>query len=531
MKDTNRKVYVLENTFKTLTHKKFKIINYEKQKESHIQRDILEMSKKGSIFVPTNSKTFGNKLFLFLKSKGVNVAIDDSDNDENIPTSEWVNYRVFITTPTNIAGLSCNDPFDECCAVFTNNSCNAEMASQMIRRVRNIKSDTYHIYNISKNMGGLYPTNYREICEMLNLKDKLHFTLNTNCYDLTKLSIDYKTDKLVENSYFKSFVNHIKKNNMSKKYFFPILRGILELHGLSEEPEELILQIEEDKQLTEIKNETKELVKIEKNEENKRIANSEDITESEYNLISLKINKTKKEKDCITKYKLKTTFNKKEINSDFVETFKNKIGIFKNIVKMNCDNVELTLKNDTNFTYEYLRDKPNTEKLHDTIKIHNQKLLEVNNIIKEIGFENIFSTKILNVYPYEKMYDYLFIMKDYHKLLWNTNTNKLNELNELNQNDKDFKRSIKQYVNHKLKFCGISVKNKHKGRKAIENPEFYISGLEIWKDNNIDIPKNGLQITQADIEYSKQSFNVVDLMDEYVPEKEHKKLLKTISVK
>jgi len=532
MKDTNRKVYVLENTFKTLTHKKFKIITYEEQKEAHIQRDILEISKKGSVFVPTNSKTFGNKLFLFLKKKGVNVAIDDSDNDENIPSSEWKNYNVFITTPTNIAGISCNDPFDECYPVFTNNSCNAEMASQMIRRVRNIKSDTYHIYNISKNMGGIYPTNYREICEMLNLKDKLHFTLNTNCYDLTKLSIDYKTDKLVENSYFKSFVNHIKKNNMSKKYFFPILRGILELHGLNEEPSELILQIEEDKQLTEIKNETKELVKIEKNEENKRIANSEDITESEYNLISLKINKTKKEKECITKYKLKTTFNKKEINSDFVETFKNKIGIFKNVCKMNCDNVELTLKNDINFTYEYLRDKENTEKLHDTIKIHNQKLLEVDNIIRELGFKNIFSTKILNVYPYEKMYDYLCITKDYHKLLWNTNTNKLNELNELNENDKDYKHSVMKFVNHKLKFCGISVKNKHRGRKAIENPEFYISGLEIWKDNNIDIPKNGLQITQSDIEYSKQCFNVVDLMDDYIhDEKEHKKLLKTISVK
>tara|TARA_R110000803_G_scaffold210739_1_gene283560 strand:- start:1181 stop:4600 length:3420 start_codon:yes stop_codon:yes gene_type:complete len=529
MKNTNRKVYVLENTFKTLKDKKFKIITYEKQREAHIQRDILEMSKKGSVFVPTNSKTIGKKLFLFLQKEGVSVGLDDSDNEVNIPSSEWKNYKVFITTPTNIAGISCNDSFDECCPIFTNNSCNAIMASQMMRRVRNIKSDTYYIYNISKHMGGSFPTNYKEICRILNLKDKLHFTLNTNCYDLTKLSVDYKTDKLVENSYFKSFVDHIKKNNMSKKYFYPILRGILEMHGLEEEPEEVILQIKEDERLTEIKKETKELLQNDKKEENIRIANSRDISESEYNFISMKINKTKKEKECITKYKLKTTFNKTEINSEFVDTFKNKISIFKNVCKMNCDDIELTLKNDTTFTYEYLRDKKNTEKLHDTIKIHNQKLLEVNYIIKELGYKNIFSSEIITKFPYDKMYDYLQIKKDYHKILWNTNIDKLNELDK---KEKNYKKSIMNFTNSKLKLCGISVKNKHRGKKATTNPEFYISGLDLWKDNNIHIPKNGLQITQSDIEYSKQSFNVFDLLDDYVDnETEHKKLLKTISAK
>ena len=198
---------------------------------------------------------------------------------------------------------------------------------------------------------------------------------------------------------------------------------------------------------------------------------------------------------------------------------------------MNCDDIELTLKNDINFNYEYLRDKGNTEKLHDTIKIHNQKLLEVNYIIKEIGYENIFSKQIINKYPYEKMYNYLGNKKDYHKILWSTNTDKLNQLNKLDD-EKNYKRSIKQFVNTKLKFCGISVKNKHRGKKGITNPEFYISGLDLWKDNNIDIPKNGLQINESDIEYSKKTFNVVDLMDDYIDnETEHKKLLKTISVK
>ena len=535
MKDTNRKVYVLENTYKTLTEKKFKIITYDKQQVSHIQRDILNMSKKGSIYVPTNSKTFGNKLYHFLLKRGINVGIDDSDNDENIPSSEWANYRVFITTPTNIAGISCNEPFDECFPVLTNNSCNAIMASQMIRRVRNIKSDTYHIYNISRNMGGYHPTSYGEISYMLNVKDKLHFTLNTNNYDLTKLLTDYKTDRLVEDSYYKSFIDHIKKNNMSKKHFFPILRGILELHGLIEEPEELVLQIEEDEELTLIKNETKELIQIEKENENKRIANSKDITESEYNNISLKLNKTLSEKECITKYKLKTTFNKTEINSDFVSTFKNKMGVFKNLIKMNCDDVELTLDNDTKFIHEYLRDKSNTEKLHNNIKIQNGKLREVNNIIKELGFENIFSTKIINEYPYDKMYEYLLEKKDYHKSLWErSDTTKLLQLNK-EDDDKNYKRSIKRYIDAKLKVCGIIVKNKNGGRKAIENPEFYISGLELWKEYDIDIPKNGLQVSQSDIEYSMKECNFVDMLDELFPdvkqEKEHKKLLKTISVK
>ena len=76
-----------------------------------------------SIFIPTNSKTFALKIFLFLQKKGIKVGLDSSESEEPIPSDEWKNYDVFITTPTNIAGISCNDEFGKTIGYATPSSC------------------------------------------------------------------------------------------------------------------------------------------------------------------------------------------------------------------------------------------------------------------------------------------------------------------------------------------------------------------------------------------------------------------------
>jgi hypothetical protein len=67
MREYKKKVFVLENTYKTLTHKKYKIISYSSNRDNKIWLDILNFSKKGTVFIPTNSSTFATKLKLFLE--------------------------------------------------------------------------------------------------------------------------------------------------------------------------------------------------------------------------------------------------------------------------------------------------------------------------------------------------------------------------------------------------------------------------------------------------------------------------------
>jgi hypothetical protein len=518
MKTYGKKVFVLENTFKTLTHKKYKIIRYSKNRDNKIWLDIKDFANKGSVFIPTNSSNFATKLELYLKNEGISVGLDDGDREENIPTSEWKNYRVFITTPTNIAGVSCNDQFDYCCPIFTNNSCNAEMGAQMIRRVRNIKDDTYYIYDIGKNMGGHYPTKKLEIKDMLNKREKLYLNLNFNDDKKSKLylsgfDIDYKNDKLKETPYFKSFINFIQRINRSKKWFFQALRGVLEIHGLEEiEPEEE-REIDSD-EAKEVRDNVKKMKKDKKILECERIAKSNDITQEQYDILSNKVYKKREEKDSIIKYELKDTFEKSEITTELVFDLRDKINIYRNLCKMNCDNLEEELIGDIKHSVEYMKDKSDVEKLH--YKRTNQKIYEVNNIIKKIGFKETFANKIIFEFPYDKMYDYFVENAEYHSLLFNSNPQKILDLDK---ESKGYKRVVLNCVNNKLNsVCGLSIGNLNKGRKSTSNPEYYIKGFEIWTKHNIKIKKWGSDKNNNIIINPENNCNFTEMIDILFPD-------------
>ena len=516
MKGYGKKVFVLENTFKTLTHKKYEIRNYSNQ--SNIWLDILEFSKKGSVFIPTNSNTFATKLELYLKNEGVNVALDNGESDDNIPTNEWKNYRVFITTPTNVAGVSCNDFFDYCCPIFTNNSCNALMAGQMMRRVRNIKCDTYYIYDITRNIGGYNPITKHEILDMLNKRQELYLKVNFTDDKKSKLyfsdlDVDYKTDKLKETPYVKSFVNHIKKMNQSKIWFFQVLRGVLDIHGLTEiDYDEDEREMDKD-ELKEIKENVKKMKEDKKMEQCRQVAISKDITEEEYEVLSNKTYKKKAEKDCMLKYDLRSNYKIQNINRYVVYHLGDKINIFKNLCRMNCDNLEDMLLSEIKSSAKYLADKSDIEKLH--YKRNIQKIHEVYNIIKEIGFKNIFGEEILNNLDYEKMHKYFRENSEYHKLLFNCNTSKVMTLDK---EDKGYKRSILNFINNKLKpVCGLSVSNKDSNtRKGRNNPEYYLKGLEIWNTFRIKIEKYECKYNNVKVYSKNDSF--MDIMDELFSE-------------
>ncbi|MFK5282131.1 hypothetical protein ACI3PL_21485, partial [Lacticaseibacillus paracasei] len=80
------------------------------------------LDKKENIFIPTNSKVFGDKLLAYLNEKGIKVALACDTTD--IRLDDWSKYQVFISTPTNVAGISFNNiHFDHCIPYATNISC------------------------------------------------------------------------------------------------------------------------------------------------------------------------------------------------------------------------------------------------------------------------------------------------------------------------------------------------------------------------------------------------------------------------
>ena len=112
------------------------------------------------------------------------------------------NFKVFITTPCNIAGVSCNDEFGKTICYFTSGSSNAEMSSQMINRVRNTTSTDIDIFIKIINYDRNYPIKIEEIKQWIEEKDELIFS--------SGLKIDHIRNKLIEDTYYNQYIQYIK---------------------------------------------------------------------------------------------------------------------------------------------------------------------------------------------------------------------------------------------------------------------------------------------------------------------------------
>jgi hypothetical protein len=494
-KNNYRSTWVVENLWKSFSGKKVKYIDFI-DFERTVKYITENLKQWGSIYLPTNSRTFAEKIFHYLKESGIKVGLDSSDT-EPTPSSEWKQYDVFITTPTNVAGVSCNDEFGKTIAYFTSMSCTAEMSSQMIFRVRNTKSPTYDVFLKLGTMGNSYPIKINEIKKWIQDKDELILK--------SGLKINYIRSSIVEDEYYNNYIHTIKKQNLSKVMFKQVLNGILQAHGLEEDLEEEVTEektinekiqeaLELGKELEEIKITTKVSREADKKKSRVDVCNARLIDDNTFKELNEKYRKTKAEKLELRKYNLVNTYGTDiTLTESFVKTYEKIIPQYINLGTMNTNHLQDYIEDTLNKYEKIHKNDENVARLHE--RRHLLKLWAVDNMIKALGFNNVWDNKIIQQYPYDKAKDFLIEHGDNISLLFKTNKVDWTEI--------DDKKKISDYINNRLKsICNVTVKNKHKGKLAKILQEYCIQGLDIWDKGGIKINKN----KTADTIYKQKNY-------------------------
>lgn len=160
--------------------------------------DFLDNGKKIAIMCNSKIEARGIKKVLVEKYPQKNIFIYTQDEPQQYVKIEhfrnidkhWSKYDVLITTPTVSAGVSFEaSHYDHVFGYFTDGSCGAETAMQMLGRVRIVKENAVHIfidYNISYN----YPTKIPVIRSLAMNRNRML----TSDYDFSSLSFHYKTN-------------------------------------------------------------------------------------------------------------------------------------------------------------------------------------------------------------------------------------------------------------------------------------------------------------------------------------------------
>ena len=102
-----------------------------------------------------------------------------------------------------------------------------------------------------------------------------------------------------------------------------------------------------------------------------------------------------------------------------------------------------------------------------------------------LGFKNIWDKNTIQGYPYEKAKTFLLEHDKKISLLFNTARK---DWDKVDISEEKVRKAICQRLNTILKsVCNIGVKNKYKGKRGKDNPEYEISGLDIWEKEKIQI--------------------------------------------
>lgn len=132
-------------------------------------RVINDLAQGLKVYIPTNSRSFGQELLKDIQKALPNcrVKIYDKDATTDVgtkenpkdPINEMADYDCAIVTPKFQAGNSFTDHhFYRCYAYFSGASCSPEACSQLLMRVRNLKDTCVYMYidnRIGKNKKAL----------------------------------------------------------------------------------------------------------------------------------------------------------------------------------------------------------------------------------------------------------------------------------------------------------------------------------------------------------------------------------------
>jgi len=471
-RDMGRSVYVVDNTWKSFDGYTADIII---NKKDLFILDIYNLLKDNkNIVVPISSLSVAETLIGYVTKHLPNIKIGYiSQNTEMIQPNLWGNYNLLIYTPTIAAGISYNvEYFDNRICYFSNMSCSAELATQMLFRVRNSSCKNIKIYINNKGKDDL-PTDNDELDKYIKDMDEL----DTKC----GLNISRIQNEIIKDDYYNLYRNHLKRKNLSRNNYAGVLAGILEAHGLKVN----FINPEIPELINDLKTECKEIYENITEKKAFDVCDAPIISEQEYELLNDSYKKSPEDKLKLRKYNLLKTYGERELTTEFVRKFEKLIPQYNNLCEIAKPNFIENIKNKI-INKEVSKD--NVNRLHQSHR--NLKLYWADSIIKIMGFDNVFDNKHIQGFPYEKMKEHLIQYGDNLALLFNTSKKDWNTINI----DANGKKIISGYINDRLRdIANISVVNKHRG-KSRTRQEYIINGINEWTENNITFNKSNNEI-------------------------------------
>ena len=425
--------------------------------------NLLKDNKK--VVVPISSISCAETLIGYINKHLPNIKIGYISQDTSIiPPNMWNEYQLLIYTPTIAAGISFNEKyFDNRHCYFSNMSCSAELATQMIFRVRNSTCKNIKICVNIKGRTDL-PTEDNELDQYIQDMDELDTK--------TGLNISRVRNAIIKDEYYNIYKDFLKRKNLSRNNYAGVLAGILEAHGVKV----TFANNEIPECINELKTECVEIHEDNVDAKALNVCNATTITKEQAAILEEQYKKTAAEKLALRKYHILKTYGERELTPDFVKKYEKLTPQYYNLCEFAKPNFRETIK-DKIINKEVSQN--NTSRLHQSNR--DIKLYWVDSVIKMMGYENIFDTKHIKGFPYEMMQKHLIENGDNIALLFNTAKRDW----KAEKMDEKGKHNISRYVNDRLReVANISVTNKHRGRLA-KAQGYIINGIDEWEKNNI----------------------------------------------
>ena len=444
----------INNTY-NLNPRTFNIMNQQENFNIELLSaidDAITENKKVAICSMSKDKTTEYEKLILEHNKDVKILIINSDtNDEdkrllkNIQ-QEILKYDVFIYSPSVEAGVNIDikNCFSRLFGILSDRSTSPRAFCQMLARIRHLINNKITILNtVFKYNKNPYIWNYSEIYDSLKQLKELNYNRTTeliNNKPVEKFNID-----TFDNNYIH---NKLEKLNKNKYYFLSILKMYADAKGI-----EFMMNDEEKTQ--KIKPDTIFL--------NAKILNSDNIifNSPEYDELyqRRKTNKASdKDKLILKKADIKYLLGVSELDDDILNKYKGNYNFTSSFLNM----IDIT------------NIKINSDEKHI---ITTEKIRICKSLINDMGFNDVFDNKEINIDVFEKSLDTLQLKNDiYTKAreqqgLFNMTKTKPNTTT---------KKAILGYINSFLSYGHInikSIKNKISGK--------YIPSYKLVRLNNV----------------------------------------------
>jgi len=397
-------VYYHKNEYKNAIHD---IYDFTYDKVTWLQSLCNEIDTGEKIVIPTNSLEEATILYELLTTKYPDKEIkcyssktsEEEKREHFNNVNEYWQYDILIYTPTVSAGVSFEkEHYDKLYGYFTDQSCGVETCIQMMGRIRNIKSKTYVIC-LSVKPSHLPATIADIKLSLSECRDSLF-----KDYDMDWLHFEYTRDGIIEfkeNDYFQLYIENKLIKNLSRNNFTERMISYIKDTGATIKILPNTEEISDDmvQEYIGSKQEIKEY-------KADQIAKSKELTEEEIEMIETKkINQEKlsiNELNAYEKYKLRKTYNHKEITKEFVMQYnkKNIKYIYKNLCRINAEkDIDEALKRiqeEEKESYKYFQELEQTSEYLYHIQIFDKHRIAIA-LLKLSGFETLTDNKTVTL--------------------------------------------------------------------------------------------------------------------------------------